>query len=246
MNVRTGVLAIALIGMITMGACANDAAPAGQDEAIPAEQSSAELAEQSEAASMDPQAAQASQPESAEEFTYLLSGGAQVDYEPLASPAEALEFADVIVTGTITDVIPDGSDRVQIEIAVDDVLYGSQPDGGVLYVTHGFEGWVAGTGGTTKVTVKDLAESGIGLDVVAVAEDVTEVAAGTESPAGHRVFTVAIDGFWLEGSGDHHMSGVYVQADDLSGERWGQVTTIEQFTGAIRDEVAASSSSPTP
>lgn len=208
MKTDPGRLALALVaaGSLMLSAC-NDGAAAGTEP--------------------DPTAGAATGPASAAEFAHLLTSGAIVDYEPTKSAAEAVAMADVIVTGTITDVIDNGDRSVVIEIAIDETLYGEPAD--IVHLWHEFEGSIAGVGKPVKVTVAELAEAGAGLRVAASA---VEIESGDDrARAPYALLRLpAVDAFFLQGSADAGMHCPYL---GYPVSMWG-AKTIDEYAELIR------------
>lgn len=210
MKTDPGRLAVALVaaGSLMLSAC-NDGAAAGAEP--------------------DPTAGAATGPASAAEFAHLLTSGAIVDYEPTKSAAEAVAMADVIVTGTITDVIDNGDRSVVIEIAVDETLYGEPAD--IVHLWHEFEGSIAGVGKPVKVTVAELAEAGVGLRVAASAVEVQSADDSARATPPYALLRLpAVDAFFLQGSADTGMHCPYL---GYPVSMWG-AKTIDEYAELIR------------
>ena len=193
-----------------------------------------------------------SQPEAASQgstdrFAGQLAQDMDVDYDPLQSPAAAVDQADLIVRGTLVRVETGLSIKsadanlarryenkyVTLVVTVDKVLHGdaAQVTGGSVYVQ---------VAKAPTVDTAALAEANPRPGIVLVLQDIgawrplpdTSVLRPAIMPAGAPLFTAFPDGLWMQGSNDAKMVGVQAHTDELAGA-WGAPSTLDQFTAAI-------------
>ncbi len=177
----------------------------------------------------------------------MLETGVDVDYTPLVSPKDAIDKADLIVSGELEEVtdgvsfeLPDPTmtqrrkDRyVTFVVRVTKVLAG--------YTTRGGDGLVyAQVPRSPAVSLEALSSANVKGQIVLVLDDITlwkPVSKATMVrpavvPQHARLFAPYADGLWLQGSDDSEMRGIGVKWSDLR-PGWGGVRTVEQFESAI-------------
>lgn len=182
----------------------------------------------------------------AEEATF----GVHLDFDPLASPQDAVGVADLIVQGTLVEVddgirlrdpesvaaARPGPSYTTFVIEVAEVMHGSpdQLTSGKAYVQIL----------TSSATSPDrLAELNPQASVVAVLSDITRwrpspattVQRPAGVPAGAALYTPFPDGMWLQGETDSTMVGIGVHPDELA-RGWGAPATVNEFATALARE----------
>jgi hypothetical protein len=188
---------------------------------------------------------------SAREFSAVAARGIDVDYTALTSPADAVEKADLIVSGTLIEVTDgitfSGTDPavrerdnsyVTFVVAVDKVLSGD-----ASRVTDGRVHLVVFTSATT--TSEQLAGLNPQADIVAVLADITDwrptpdttVVRPATIPAGAGLYAAYSDGLWVQGTADNQMYGISAAPDDLTSS-WGGPDTVQEFAASIGEAVA--------
>jgi hypothetical protein len=184
---------------------------------------------------------------SAKGFAELAGANIHSDYEPLASPADAVRQADLIVRGTLVQV----SDGVRIHyadqattkrnansyatfvIAVDKVVSGDAAkvtDGRVYLMVFK----------NSAATTKELSALNPGAKVVAVLDDITnwrpqpgaKVQRPAAIPAQAALYAPFNDGMWLQGAKDARMYGIDVELTELA-PGWAGPRTVDQFTTGL-------------
>ena len=185
---------------------------------------------------------------SAKRLAALTSNGVHVDYTPLASPREAVAEGDLIVRGTLTDVV-DGitvksPDPLSTErqagayatyvLAVDEVLSGdaAKVRDRRVYVT-------VSKSRTTEIA--DLARANSKPSVVAVLDDISAwkptpdatVTRPAAAPEGAPLYFAYSDGLWLQDEGAAAMIGLQAEPRDLTAA-WNGPQTVADFAATIR------------
>lgn len=148
-----------------------------------------------------------------DQFTSLLQTGVSYDFEPTDGPEAAARQADLVVVGTIKDVVAGRSlpygrsnNQANLVIAVQRVVKGQAADAVFVEVEQ-----------PAGVSLEDLRAAVPKGRVALFLDDRTGiVASGPETgrPAGSAVYTPMIDGFIIE-SGDTWLGGL-VSRDDMS------------------------------
>jgi hypothetical protein len=181
---------------------------------------------------------------SARDFVGLARHGIDIDYEPLASPADAVAKGDLIVEGTLVE-IADGmtfgganseaaegaGSYVTAVIEVRTVLDGTPVPGRRVY---------AMVPKSSVVGPRDLAPLGGGLRLVAVLDDIAgwapapgvTVLRPAAVPADAALYVPYSDGLWLQGTEDQQMVGLHAEPAEL-GPGWGQVRTLDGYVAAL-------------
>jgi hypothetical protein len=180
-----------------------------------------------------------------------------VEYTPLASPADAVRRADLIVTGTLVDVTegitverPDGDDGdtwATFEVRVERVLAArtpvqkrGSPVGSVIHVA---------VGKSVAVTTDRLAALNPQARAVLVLVDRSDWTAAADVtvtrpagiPATAPLYMPYTDGMWLQGPKDNRMYAVQTEPADLL-PAWSSPSTVEQFA----DRITAAGAPPEP
>ena len=185
---------------------------------------------------------------SAKRLAALTSHGVQVDYEPLASPRDAVAGSDLIVRGTLTDVVDgisvkypdplaterDAGTYATYVLAVDEVLSGdaAKVRDRRVYVA-------VNKSPTTEVA--DLARANSKPRVVAVLDDISAwkpmpdatVARSAAVPEGAPLYFAYTDGLWLQDEGAAAMIGLQAEPRELSAA-WNGPQTVADFAATIR------------
>ncbi|WP_216209959.1 hypothetical protein [Amycolatopsis aidingensis] len=180
---------------------------------------------------------------SVREFTEAAGKGLSLDYDPLASPRDAVRTADLVVSGTLAEVT-DGirfSGPAEQTAAFDDTY--------VTFVIE-VEQVLAGTPGkSTTDTVHVAVSTGAGAGperlsalnpqakVVAVLDEVTTWRPGprvtVQPPAGaETLYAAYTDGLWLQGGNDRQMYGISADRSALK-PAWAGVDTVEEFAASL-------------
>ncbi|MDG4831103.1 hypothetical protein O7627_17555 [Solwaraspora sp. WMMD1047] len=184
---------------------------------------------------------------SVEALTAEAGAGWHLDYQPLRSAADAVERADLIVTGTLIRVGEGiaieyrngtGIDRddgyATYQVRVDRVI----SDRALTDRGAGLAGTVINVamriGATT--TVERLNRLNPGARTVLVLADRSTwsplpgatVVRPAGMPADAPLFAPYTDGVWLQGPADGRMFGVGVEAADLQ-PGWGSARTVDQY-----------------
>ncbi|GIG65265.1 hypothetical protein Pen01_15600 [Phytomonospora endophytica] len=160
---------------------------------------------------------------SAAAFTGKVGGGIAFDYEPTASPAAAREAADLIVLGTVADVLAPSADESTAARA-------GGYDATVVLVVDVVES----LDGESAESVRIMLPTGMDVDATALAPLASglSVVAGLTSH-GETEWHAAIDGLWFQGTKDAVMHGPYAETWELA-EAWGGVETLDAYAAAIR------------
>ncbi|HEX6681267.1 MAG TPA: hypothetical protein VF062_00615 [Candidatus Limnocylindrales bacterium] len=187
------------------------------------------------------------EPASAKSFAALATGGLDVDYTPLATPAAAVAAGDLIVEGTLTSVT-DGVDLqfanpayterwkdsfVTLVVTVDRVVEG---DPGQLHNGKVFVQILK----NKAVTPEQLSGVNANPRVVAVLDNLSDwnpgggatVARPGTVPAAAPLFAAHVDGLWLQGTADVVMYGLGASPQDL-GPAWGGADTVAEYAAKV-------------
>jgi hypothetical protein len=181
------------------------------------------------------------------DFVSLASKDVHVDYTPLTSPADAVRRSDLIVKGTLVEVVDgitvqyDNQAMTQREagsyatfvVKVDQVLAGRArgvADGHVYVSVYK----------SSTVSPQQLAKLNPDAQTVLVLDDITawtpqpnaKVVRPAAIPAGASLYAPFNDGLWLQGAQDKKMHGIGVESSELAAQ-WGAPNTIGQFADAI-------------
>ncbi len=184
---------------------------------------------------------------SARALTTTAGQGIHLDYTPLTSPRDAVGKADLIVHGTLVQVV----DGIQVRYP-DNALTQRELDSYVTFVVavdkvlDGDAGKV--TGGkvhlavpkSTGVTSKQLAGLNPQAKVVAVLDDITTwkpvpgatIVRPSAIPADTPLYTPYRDGMWLQGSRDDQMLAIDSEHAELA-PAWGGVRTVNDYAGVL-------------
>lgn len=183
---------------------------------------------------------------SAKEFVALASTGMDVDYEPLASPKAAVDKGDLIVEGTLIDVV-DG-----IQLQHPNPMYTRQQAGTyatlVIDVTKVIDGELTGNRAYVQlakspvVTTAELAKANQRPKVIAVLDDITSwkpspdvtVARPAALPGNTSLYAPYTDGIWLQASGDAEMYSIETDRTRLT-PAWGNPRHVNDYSAALRD-----------
>lgn len=185
---------------------------------------------------------------SVEGFAAKLRQDYDADYEPLATPRQAVEQSDLIVRGTVEEVFDGisvtypnagetkrGQDKyVTLRVSVADVVSGadsSVSDGQVFVQVPKSQ----------SVSTEDIAAVNPRADAVLILEDITDwtpvpgatVARPAEQPAKTPIFFAFSDGLWLQGSQDEAIVGTIAGVDDL-GPAWQTPGTLDELVQVIK------------
>jgi hypothetical protein len=186
--------------------------------------------------------------DSVEPFVSLMTRGVDVDYDPLATPADAVQAGDLIVEGTVAGV----TEGVSLEFA--DPLYTQRWSESYATLVIAVEQVISGDTDQVhngKVFVQvlknraaspgDLAATSKDAQVVAVLDNlegwspaagVDVVRPGTVPPAA-TLLAAYTDGLWLQGPADEVMYGIGVEPAEL-GPAWGGADTVAEYAAKVR------------
>lgn len=185
---------------------------------------------------------------SAEALLTQLGQDYEADFQPLASPKQALEVSDLIVRGTVAEVhdgittaYPD-AERTQrgqghyvtLQVTVTDVVSGpaAAVTDGQVYVQ---------VAKSPSTPTSAIAGANTKADAVLILEDITTWKPSAEAtvtrpekvPAAAPLFFAYPDGLWLQGSADAKMAGSATERDQLA-PAWGAPATLNDLVGALR------------
>jgi hypothetical protein len=185
---------------------------------------------------------------SAAGFVSLATTGIHNDYTPLVSPKDAVDKADLIVEGTLTDVV-DG-----IVLRYPDPRYTARHAGAyatlVISVTKVIDGdpslvsqgriYLA-LAKSPVVTLPRLSAANPRSSVVAVLDDITAWTPGPgvtverprSIPAAAPLFTAYPEGLWLQGSTDTQVHGLGAHREDLA-PAWGNPLHASDISAALQ------------
>ena len=176
-------------------------------------------------------------------FLDQLGNGIGFDYEPLASPSDALARGDLIIVGAVVDIQPglefsfEGRElgrNVTLVIKTERVVSGPET-GDTAYIQMPVSG---------SASVDELKASNPGSRIVAVLEDLTSFTplegASAKLPEGAAadatLYTPWIDGLWFE-SESGAIEGVFADREFIP-PAWGTITTIDDYVGKLDTEAA--------
>lgn len=185
---------------------------------------------------------------SVDSFVSLATDGIDVDFDALASPADAVGKAHLIVEGNLVDVVDGISVRfadpaytarraksyATLVVAVDSVISGdpTKVHSGRVYLV---------VLKSTGVSAQQLSVANPRPHIVAVLHNVTTWTPSKDSqvirpaavPSGAPLYAPYTDGMWMQGSGDITMRGFYVDPKHLAAP-WGRPDTVDKFVDALR------------
>lgn len=161
-----------------------------------------------------------------------------VDYDPFPSTRDAIQAADVIVTGEITDITegfaiysPEGlwDQRTTLHVKVDEVIFGTIPNDYVLLEVSR----------SPLVPVHEIGSNRPEGQVLLILEDISDWIpfpnAVFEFPPDFdrstAIYAPYPDGFWL--STDGPPVGYFASIEEMS-ERWPGVSDYASLTDALR------------
>lgn len=168
-----------------------------------------------------------------------------VDFDPLASPAEAVRKADLIVTGTVVDIVEGitvtfadpamegvAGNFTTFVVAVDRVLTGTG-------ARHGDRVY-ASVRSSLQTSAKDLATLNPKAKTVLVLDDITTwkphpaatIVRPAAIPGDARLYAPYSDGIWLQGPRDTRMASVHAEPADLAAS-FGAPQTVDQFAATL-------------
>ncbi len=181
-------------------------------------------------------------------FVSLTASGVNVDYTPLSSPQDAVAKANLIVEGTLTDVV-DG-----IGLTYPDPLYTERQANTYATFVITVERVISGDpakvlNGRVYATVHksraaeidQLAGANPHPRIVAVLDDITNwspargvrVNRPAAVPSSAPLYAPYTDGVWLQGAADAEMYGLHAHPDELAAP-WGRPRTVRQFSAAVQ------------
>ena len=179
----------------------------------------------------------------------LASSGVEVDYTPLVSPKDAVGEADLIVEGSVTDIVEginlQFADPVYTErsadtyatlvVSVTRVISGdaSKVQDGKVYVE---------VLKSRAASIGALAGANMKPNAVLVLDDITAWRPSRDArvtrpgavPSGAPLYAPYADGLWLQGPGDARMLGLHIGPDKLP-SAWGQPRTTSEVAAALTE-----------
>jgi hypothetical protein len=188
--------------------------------------------------------AQSQTPTSATDLVSAAAFGLDVDYNQLASPADAMSQSELVVRGTVAGITegitfsgPNAAQAgrsapyVTLAIDVESTLNGPALAGGTVF---------AQLNTSSAANPPELARAGTGLPVVAVLDDISgwspargvTVVRPDGVPANGPLYFTFPDGLWLQGSGDATMVGVHAHPAELPAA-WGSPQTLAQYWATL-------------
>lgn len=180
-----------------------------------------------------------------DEFVSLASSGVHVDFSPLTSPRDAVDKGDLLVEGTLVDVLdgirleypnPTYTQRkansyATLAIDVDTVIDGALA-GDRVYVA---------VVKSASATPARLAAANPRPKVVAVLDDITawapapgvKVQRPAAMPDGAPLYAPFTDGLWLQAAGDPEAQGLGAHLEELS-PAWGSPQHVAELSTSLR------------
>lgn len=174
-------------------------------------------------------------------FVAALQRDIDFDYDPLASPADAIKRADLIVVGRTTGISegvaissPEGlwNQMTTFTVVVDDVIAGDSAAASsgeiVLQVFR-----------SPLTPIEELQAARPDGQAVFILDDITKWSPFTEAKfeypdglgTGSRLFTPFNDGMWFDGGATVH--GAMVEPGELA-KGWGEVGNLQQLIDALK------------
>jgi len=190
----------------------------------------------------------AAQGGSTEAFAAQLGRDYHADYDPLASPRQALDLSDLIVRGTVEEVFdgisstyPDKQDTertqgsyVTFRVSVAEILSG--PADAVKDRTV----YVQISKSRTTATA-DLAKANPKAKAVLILDDITDwkpapnatVTRPEQIPDSVPLYFAFTDGLWMQGADDNAMVSSAAHREDFA-PAWGKPNTLDDLVTAIK------------
>jgi hypothetical protein len=187
---------------------------------------------------------------SAQSLVSTLSRNYHADFDPLATPRQAVDLSNLIVRGRVAEVSdgiafqypdPDQTARergtfVTLRLTVTEVVSATThapPVGSSVYVQ---------VRKSPTVSTEEVVRAASTANAVAMLEDITnwvpaegaELVRPSGMPATGPFYFAFPDGLWLQGQDDPRMIGLGSELDDLAAE-WGNPQTLDQLVAAIRN-----------
>jgi hypothetical protein len=186
-------------------------------------------------------------PSSVQPFVSLATSGFQVTFDPLTSPRDAVDKADLIIGGAVVEVAEGISLRfsdpastrryanshMTLVIAVDTVISGDQAQvrRGRVYVA---------VRKSSAASTEQLSALNPRPKIIAVLDDISmwtpsagvEVIRPAAVPSDAPLYAPYTDGMWLQASGDGIMRGLGADHEELA-PAWGGPRTVKEFAAAL-------------
>ncbi len=161
--------------------------------------------------------------------------GFHYDYEPLESPRQAQELADVILVGTIvgaqeaTEVRDASTGRdmryAVIEVAPTDILSGVPHSPDRVYVAFAI----------SRQPEWDSIERGLPDGrVLLVLDDLADWRSGQRVGFPDQAYAPFTDGFWIE-SASGEVIGLWVEPDETASRWYGDIESLDDLAALIRE-----------
>jgi hypothetical protein len=185
---------------------------------------------------------------SAEAFAARLGSDYHADYDPLASPRQALDLSDLIVRGTVEEVFdgisttyPDKQSTERAEgsyvtfrVSVAEVLSGPADavKDNTVYVQ---------VSKSRTTSTGDLAKANPKARAVLILDDITgwkpapnaTVNRPDRIPDGVPLYFAFTDGLWMQGANDNAMASSAAHREDFA-PAWGEPNTLDDLVTAIK------------
>ena len=170
----------------------------------------------------------------AQDFANLLQSGASYDYDAFDSPLAQRDAADLVVLGTLGEVVPGrqlpygrDSKQANLVVKVEEVIRGSSPDPQTAYVE------VELGNGVEFEDVRDAAP--VGQRLLLFLDDRTDIGGVNGErgrPSGSRIYTPFVQGLIIEAGGDW-VSGISDRGE--FGPEWRGIDSFDAFVTDLRD-----------
>lgn len=187
---------------------------------------------------------------SAQPLVSTLNRHYHADFDPLATPRQAVDLSNLIIRGRVAEVVdgiafqypdPDQTARergtfVTLRLTVVEVVSATSHApaiGSSVYVQ---------VRKSPTVSTDEVARAATTANAVAMLQDITNwvPAEGAELvrpagiPATGPLYSAFSDGMWLQGQDDPRMIGLGSELDELA-TAWGNPQTLEQLVAAIQN-----------
>lgn len=171
--------------------------------------------------------------DAANRFANLLQSGVRYDYDPFDTPSDQRDAADLVVVGTIAEVVPGrqlplgrAATHANLVIAVQEIIRGSKPDVKTVYVE------VELGSGIPVADVRDAAP--VGQRLILFLDDRTDIKGldgETGRPSGASIYAPFVQGMIVEAGTD--WVSALVDRSELSSD-WRSITSFEAFVSSLR------------
>lgn len=170
----------------------------------------------------------------ATEVAAILQTGVELDYEPFDTPEALRDAADLVVVGTVTEVVPGRqlpygrtAPHANLVVSVEDSISGFPRDAKTVYVE-------IEVGGESDVA--DIRDAAVGQRLLLFLDDRTDVA-GVDGergrPKGASIYTPYVEGVVLE-AGDSWVSGLIDRSELSAG--WQRDTPFDAIVSGLEQQ----------